>query len=57
MYKNNSGQYRENIDRSVVEEKPVIPASIRMKPNRPTGRRKVVNAKANNNGTWVAVPK
>ena len=57
MYKNNSMQFKANVDRSLVEEKPVAPAAIRMKPNKPTGRRKVVSGKAIANGTWVAVPK
>ena len=57
MYKNNSMQFKANVDRSLVEEKPVAPAAIRMKPNKPTGRRKVVSGKAIANGTWIAVPK
>lgn len=57
MYKNHSGQYTQNIDKSRVEEKPVMPGSVRMKPNRPTGRRKVIRGAIKPTGIWVALPR
>lgn len=55
MYRNHSGQYTQNIDKSKVEEKPVVGNTFRMPPNKPTGRRKVVKAKSQPNGTWKPV--
>jgi len=52
MYKNHSGQYTQNIDKSKVEEKPTVGNVFRMKPNKPTGRRKVVRGAIKPNGQW-----
>lgn len=55
MYRNHSGQYTQNIDKSKVEEKPVVGNTFRMPPNRPTGRRKIVKANTRPDGAWKAV--
>jgi hypothetical protein len=55
MYRNHSGQYTQNIDKTKVEEKPAIGDTFRLKNNRPTGRRKVINAIPQPDGSWKQI--
>lgn len=54
MYKNNKRQNYRGLNRD-NNTKPVSP-EFRMKDHKPTGRRKIVQAVAKPDGSWVGVP-